>query len=373
MKITIVGAGPRGLSTALYALHRGHKATLIDSLPLHTWTSDYLIEDLEMRSPLTFDLVTYLEELQKFSLNNYLQYNLPFTNNQASIEACNIKVKRKDFCSYLEWVLQYLLDNKIKLVKQTVVSVEGNIVNLANGKSIKGDAVVFCTGYKGKDNIPNWIKNTNLKDKLIKLNNVLQKPEDYCNKKWLVLGSGQGSAEQVNYFSSKLTGDVTWVVKKEPKVNQYPAPNYKEWGTKSALGSYYKSLTNYKDRLDYLGKVKQWQPSITPYIARKLKDTNFKKVIVKDYSEVNNMEVDYISLVAGLVPSLNSLPLEVNTNAYIANFPDITNKFKLNYPDANYYVSGILATTYDGPRQHSLISAGITAKEIIEDIERGNI
>jgi lysine/ornithine N-monooxygenase len=326
-----------------------------------------------MRSPLTFDLVTYLEELQEFSLNKYLEYNLPFTNNQTAIESCDIKVNREDFCSYLEWVLQYLLDNKVKLVKQTVTSVQGNTVNLANGKSIKGDAVVFCIGYKGKDNIPSWIKNTSLKDRVIKLNNILQKPKDYFNKKWLVLGSGQGAAEQVNYFSSKLTGEVTWVIKKEPKLNQYPAPNYKEWGTKSALGSYYKSLTNYKDRLNYLNKVKQWQPSITSYIASKLKNTNFKKLIVKDYSEVINVEVDYISLVAGLVPSLNSLPLEVNTNAYIANFPDITNNFKLNYADANWYVSGILATAYDGPRQHSLISAGITAKEIIKDIEHDNI
>jgi len=373
MKIAIVGAGPRGLSVTLYALYKGHKVTLIDPLPLHTWTSDYLIEDLEMRSPLTFDLVTYLEELQEFNLSKYLDYNLPFTNSQAAIESCNIKVKRKDFCSYLEWVLSYLINKKIKLIKQTVVSVEGNTVNLANGKFIKGDAVVFCTGYKGKDNIPNWIKNTNLKDKLVKLNTVLQKPEDYFNKKWLVLGSGQGAAEQVNYFSSDLKGEVTWVIKKEPKVNQYPAPNYREWGTKSALGSYYRSLNTYKDRLDYLFKVKQWQPSITPYIAAKLKDTNFNKVIVRDYSEVINAEIDYISLVTGLIPNSSSLPVEVNTNSYIANFPDITDTFKVNYPNANWYVSGILATAYDGPRQHSLISAGITAKEIIEDIERGNI
>jgi thioredoxin reductase len=56
MNITIIGAGPRGLSIALYALYKNYNVTLIDSTPLHTWTSNYLISDLEMRSPLSYKI-----------------------------------------------------------------------------------------------------------------------------------------------------------------------------------------------------------------------------------------------------------------------------------------------------------------------------
>ena len=65
--------------------------------------------------------------------------------------------------------------------------------------------------------------------------------------------------------------------------------------------------------------------------------------------------------------------MEVPTNSYISNLPDISNHFKINTIKGNWYVSGILATGFDGSRQHSFISAGITAKEIIEDIEYANI
>ena len=81
MNITIIGAGPRGLSLALYALFKNYKVTLIDSNPLHTWASDYLISDLEMKSPLSFDLVTYIKELQEFSLSNYLKLDYTFSSN----------------------------------------------------------------------------------------------------------------------------------------------------------------------------------------------------------------------------------------------------------------------------------------------------
>jgi lysine/ornithine N-monooxygenase len=373
MNITIIGAGPRGLSVALYALYKNYNITLIDSNPLHTWTSDYLIADLEMRSPLSFDLVTYIEGLQEFSLANYLELDYAFTNNQTTIESSKTKVTREQFCSYLQWVYSYLED-KITIIQQTVVDVQTNKVYLANNTVIESDVVVFCTGYQGKSNIPNWLANTNISNKQIKLSTVLQNKDNYLNKKWLVVGSGQGAAETVEYLCN-LSGNVTWAVNKKAKVSQYPAPTYSQWGSKSALGGYYKSLTNYKDRLDYLKKVKQWQPSITPYIANKLKQVNYQTLQINNYNDISNLYVDYVVLAAGITPLFNALPTStlVPTNAYLPNFPDITANFKINLPNCNWYTSGILATAYDGPRQHSLISAGLTAKEIIEDIDASNI
>lgn len=371
MKINIVGAGPRGLSTVLYALYKNYEVNLIDPFPLHTWSSDYLIEDLEMRSPITFDLVTFVEELQDFRLANYLNYNIPFTNNQVSVESCNIKVTRKEFCEYINWIYK-LINKKVKVIKDTVIGVEGNNVKLSKGKVIKGDAIIFCTGYKGIDNTPNWLQKTSFSNKRILLFDILKSPLDYLNKKWLVIGSGQGAAEQVDYFS-KLNGKVYWAMKKVPKVYQYPAPNYQLWGTKTALGEYYRNLKDNQQKLAYLNKVKEWQPSITSYINNKLNLTNYTQIIIKDYIELQSLDIDYLSLASGITPSFNTLPVKVPNNFYLPNFPDITNNFKINYSKSNWYVSGVLATAFDGPRQHSLISAGLTAKEIIENIENGNI
>ena len=373
MNITIIGAGPRGLSVALYALFKKYKVTLIDPFPLHTWTSDYLISDLEMRSPLSFDLVTYLKELQEFNLSNYLKLNYEFTDSQTIIESSKVKVTRELFCGYLQWIYSYLQD-KITIIKQTVVDVQANQVYLENNNIVDSDAVIFCTGYQGNANIPNWLANTSLLNKRINLSTVLQTKNNYLNKKWLVVGSGQGAAETVDYLCN-LQGSVTWTVNKKAKVNQYPAPTYSQWGSKSALGNYYKKLTNYKDKLDYLKKVKQWQPSITPYIADKLKQVNYQSLQVNSYNDISNLNVDYVVLAAGITPSINSLPTTtvIPTNFYLPNFPDIANNFKINLPNCNWYVSGILATAYDGPRQHSLISAGLTAKEIIEDINASSI
>ena len=373
MNITIIGAGPRGLSVALYALYKNYKVTLIDTNLLHTWSSDYLIADLEMRSPLSFDLVTYIEELQEFSLANYLKLDYAFTNNQTTIESNKTKVTREQFCNYLQWVYSYLKD-KITVIKQTVVDVQANKVYLANNTIIESDAVVFCTGYRGKPNIPNWLANTNILNKQIELSTVLQNKDNYLNKKWLVVGSGQGAAETVEYLC-RLPGTVHWATTKQAKVSQYPAPTYFNWGSKSALGSYYKSLTNYTDRLNYLKKVKQWQPSITSYISNKLKQIKYQTLQVKNYNDISNLDIDYVVLVAGITPHISSIPTStvIPTNLYLPNFPDISSHFKINLPDCNWYISGILATAYDGPRQHSLISAGLTAKTIIEDIDASNI
>lgn len=375
MIITIIGAGPRGLSTALYALHKGHTVNLIDPDPLHTWNTNYIISNLQMRSPVTFDLVTYIEELQDFSLANFLNIPYTFTSKQCIIEFNNIKVSRSHFSSYLQFILKKIT-SKINLIKKKVIDVIENNVYLNDSTIIKSDAVVFCIGYTGKLNIPKWLNSTNLSKSIISLNTILSNKNIYKDKKWLVIGSGQGAAEITEYLCN-LNGYVNWVTNNPIKVYQYPAPDIKLWGKKSALGDYYRSLNNSIDKVNYLKKVKKWQPSITPYIDHKLKQVNnkYKILHLNNYTDILNLEFDYIVLATGLNPSIASLPtsIKIPSNSFNTIFPNITQGFKLNVPNCDWYVSGILATFYDGPRQHSLISSGLTAKEIINNIEYGNI
>ena len=376
MIINIIGGGPRGLSVALYAIYKGHTVNLIDPSPTHTWSQQSLISDLEMRSPLSFDLVTFLPELQHFSLAKYLGIDFPILTTQNEVENNNTPVSRVQFCNYLNYIYTGL-KNSINLYFKLAKNVIENKVILEDNTEIQGDAVVFCIGHTGENKDPNWILDSFHTDKRIKLSQVLINSNEYLNKNWLVVGSGQGAAETVRYLAT-LKGKVTWSTNKVLKVYQYPAPDHLLWGSKSALGSYYRSLTNYKDKGLYLSKVKQWQPSITPYINNQLnlvKDS-FNIINLNQYTDLSSINYDYLILNNGVKPSIKSLPImstTVPSNMYLADFPYINKSFKLNIPNCNWYVSGILAIGFDGPRQASIISSGLTAKEIIQDIENVNI
>lgn len=375
MIITVVGAGPRGLAAALYAWSKGHEVNLIDPKPIYTWDTDYLISNLEMRSPATFDLVTYLDNLQRFSLSRFLQISLPFSKSQVDIESNTNKISRGAFSSYLHYIVR-LLKSRVNLIEKKVINTQGNTVILEDLTTISSDAVIFCVGYKGYRNIPTWLSSGDLRSKLIQIPDILKDFSQYVNKSWLVIGSGQGSAEVTEYLCN-LNGSVSWLNNYKLKIYQYPAPDFMLWGSRSALGGHYRTLKTAASQLSYLSRVKGWQPSITPYIKNKLDlvNDNYKIVTVNSYSDILNINADHIVLAAGIKPSISAIPTTtyIPFNPFNSNFPDIQTSFKLNVPDTNWYVSGILATAFDGPRQHSLISAGITAKEIIEHIEYGNI
>lgn len=378
MIINIIGGGPRGLSIALYALHKGYKINLIDPSPIHTWSTGNIISDIEMRSPITFDLFTYIEEMKDFTLAKYLGIDIPFTTNQSIIESNSIKVTRPQFCNYLNFIYNIISTNSnTTVINKEAIDVIDNSVVLKDGTKINGDAVVFCIGFKGVDKNPHWLKDNKINSKNITLYKVLSSPNNYINKSWLVIGSGQGSAEIVNYLITNIKGNVTWSVNKSPIVYQYPSPDHMLWGTRSALGDYYSKLTNIQTKLDYLSKVKQWQPSITPYINNQLQlvKDKYNIINIKDYTQLSSLVYDYTIISNGLKPSIKSLPVNsiiIPGDKYISNFPDISSSFRLNLGSVNnkcnWYVSGLLATAYDGPRQASLISAGLTSKQIIDNL-----
>jgi hypothetical protein len=73
-------------------------------------------------------------------------------------------------------------------------------------------------------------------------------------------------------------------------------------------------------------------------------------------------DVDSIVLATGFYPSW---PMNYPADPILVRFPLVKPGFRLI---KNVYVTGIGATAYDGPRQNSLISAGITSREIVNAI-----
>lgn len=368
MHISVVGCGPRGLAVALYAQVRGHTVTVLDPWALSTWSAQALVPELEMRSPLTFDLVTYLEDLQEFSLATFLGIPQTFSTDQFTVEGSTTKVPRSAFCSYLFSIRAYL-EGKVRFIPMKVVRVLGNTVFLEDGSIVRGDAVVFAPGYAGTANNPVWLKNTKLSSLVTTVPTILRSPSNFYNKSLLVVGSGQGAAEVVDYLCT-LSDTVTWVTSRKPRVSQYPAPTTRVWGSLSALGPHYRGLTTVQERQTYLGRVKAWQPSITPYIAQRLSTRSYEPLVINSFEDIDEVATEGIVLAAGVQPSLSAIPATLVPDTYFPSMPAISESFRLVTPqETRWYVTGILATTFDGPRQHSLLSAGITAREIIRNIE----
>jgi lysine/ornithine N-monooxygenase len=363
--ITIIGAGPRGLSLALYALYTGLKVTVIDPKPLSSWSKKNMISDLEMRSPISFDLVSYLPELQSYSLATYLGQPWDYCT-QVAVETNPTKVLRSEFFDYISHIWDTILP-QITFIQKQVVSISNNKVFVNKRKKpIVSDFIALAIGSASKPKLPFWLENTNYKNKIVTTQSVLSKR--YEDKSFLVIGSGQGSAEYTAYLAKD--NKVTWLVKKEPKVNQFPSPSYAEWKTKSALGNYFAYLPLSKQP-EYFQRVKEWQPSITPTVKSALDSLDYETLFLNNLDSTQLMqvleEVDLILIQTGLNPSIETIPFEqiIERDIQFSQFPKLENFQLSNLP---IFVTGGLATAFDGPRQQSLVSAGLTSKTIINTI-----
>jgi hypothetical protein len=358
-KILIIGAGPRGLSVALQACFLNYDITIIDPTPLSTWSIPNIIDNIYMRSPITFDLTTFNSNLRKFSLSNFLKKDInSFT--QQEVEETSLFCSRIEFKSYLDFIVLYLQKQNVKFYKEHVNTIHLNKVVSSSNTELFYDYLIIATGsqtqelkipcYLNKKNIilPNQIFNNNWKDKEI-----------------YVLGSGQQSAEYVYYLKSKKAVPI-WIQKHRPIISQYPVPSFKEWGSQSALGNFYSTQIFNKDL--YLKQVKEWGPSITPYINNKLKKFNY--ITIKDPKTTQDLNLDIPFVIAtGYTQNIDKLQFNFNLEKDKSNncLPNITKDFQ-STSNSNIYFTGLLASRYDGPRQGSIISASLTSEKILNSI-----
>ncbi|BAF36197.1 putative lysine/ornithine N-monooxygenase [Microcystis phage LMM01] len=330
MIVNIMGLGPRGLSVALEALSRGLTARAWDPRPLSSWSKDEVVPNLQMRSPISFDLCTNIEGAD-YSLCHYLQRER-ILGSQREIEAVQERCNRDVFEGYLQWALQRALSMGLEI------------------GPLEEGPLVIATGQR-EQRVPDWTVGYDTHT----LSHYLKNPAR--NKRLLVLGSGQGAAEAVAYLAQN--NEVTWS-HGGYRIDNYPAPSYAHWYNKTALGGYYRTLPLNK-RAEYLSRVKSWGPSITPYIANELAQYNYKEMPrITNSKEIPG--VDSIVLATGFYPSW---PMNYPADPILVRFPLVKPGFRLI---KNVYITGIGATAYDGPRQNSLISAGVTSREIVNAI-----
>lgn len=358
-KIVILGGGPRGLAVALQASLLNYDVTIIDNRFLSTWSFPNMISNIQMRSPISFDLTTLNSNLKTFSLSNYLGYNLNFENLE-EVESSNIFCNRAEFVNYLKYIISFLKASKVKFILDNVTLITSNSIVTKSKKTLEFDYLIIATGKNTQTcKCPSFLKENHLN-----INSIYN--TDWNKKEVYVVGDGQQSAEYINYLNSQ-NALITWVIKKEPKVSQYPVPSFKDWGHQTAFGNSYLNQTQHK--LNYLENVKNWGPSITPYIYNKIKDIKLEKIVAPSNTKNINTEADFI-LATGYEQDINILnfSFDYKKDPLNSKLPNIKKDFKL-FSQPNIYFTGLLALYYDGPRQGSILSSANTAKTIMESIQ----
>ena len=343
--LVIVGGGPRGLACAIQGLTLFNRIYIIDEAPTSSWNTTSTVANFELRSPVSFDLVTYDNSNRDYSLSMFLTEEDITFNNQKDLEEDSRRVTRLQFYNYLTFVKNKLATNSnISFIYSKVLSMYNNYVETISGK-IEFDYVILAQGTSEKAIPTNLIpyKQVTNEDILTKSYNSL-----------LVVGSGQGAYDIASYLYSKNI-NVGLYITKYPKIDQYPAPSYSLWKERSALGNYCSSLISTTSKSRYITNVKAWGPSITPnneYLLTTIPiyiNTNIKELM----SKYNNT---FISRV-GVKPN-NILDIKQQ---------DITTNFKVK-GTTNMFVTGPITALYDGPRVNSIISSSSTAIKIMEKI-----
>jgi hypothetical protein len=365
-RIAIVGCGPRALSVALYIITYlpEYKIDIYDDSCLSTWTYPNILEEMQMRSPVHFDLVTNDPNMREYSLSRFL--GIKAGNqvlSQSALEALNYPVSRTQFIDYLGYIKDILTNYGVNYVYEKANVVTSNTVN-----NKPYTFTVLTIGSQNKIDIPKWLQDR----ELLSLIKPLKDCQLVKDKKILVVGSGQSAAEYCAYFNQN--NKVTWLLNKPIKSHPYPVPSYIDWGERSALSPFYKSLQTDKTKLQYLQDVRKWGPTITPNILCKIEvSKNITKIHflgsreVKEYIIDNN--IDFILVAIGAQVDLNNLPIKqrLERSNIIKGLPKVFPGYLMSN---NVYVSGVAAVDYGGPRQGSLVSTGETSMEIIESMKQ---
>jgi lysine/ornithine N-monooxygenase len=148
--LVIVGGGPRGLACAIQGLNKFSRIYIIDEYPTSSWNTTSTVANFELRSPISFDLVTYDSVNRDYSLSNFITHEDITFNSQKDLEEDSRRLTRLQFYNYLTFVKNKLVVNSnISFIYSKVLSVYNNYVETIAGK-IEFDYLILAQGTEEK-------------------------------------------------------------------------------------------------------------------------------------------------------------------------------------------------------------------------------
>lgn len=366
----IIGSNERALSLAFIAKKEGLDVTIFGN-------TDYLLEPYlpneVMRQSINWDLVSFLDrpKYDLWRMDHFLTKNRNY-NTQSDHEAPPF-IKKETWICYLDRCVTQLKQMGVVFREEPITSFSINNALLNNKERVMYDQVCIA------------------EEPARKIQPLYIKPEDYnklSSMLWthtsklriLVIPTGnEDYSMRASTYLKEMGHSVTYLFDdyREFKFSDYSVPSFKEWGYKTALGSFYREFLKDKpSRRSYLNKVDAFYS-----IKRETLDS-FRRSGVKllKYNSLNSLsklketiqleEFDYF---------IDLRPGELDVNALKPNTIVVPDKDSpihslvtegMRCPTGPIYVTGRLAEFFDGPRQRFVSSAGITSLEIVKDIKK---
>ena len=407
--VTIVGAGPRGLSVALY-LQRQSVAALRDvqiierQAPAASWSHQAMPPAMRLRSPALHDLVAWGDPWSTWTFAHYRAERLGMPQAQPYRFDTLYEVPRAQYHAYIEHVAARLpnIVSGAEVVRMErsrrngadgldlFVSFEGGIKRLHSRFVIVASGSVGYGGAEFRYRPPALVKH--LREGAHYRHTHGFTPEALAPLRHVaVLGGGQSAAEAVQRLLDETAiPAVTWIARSAPRAHLYPVPH--RFFNASYCASF--AALSASERRQIVNEARAWGPTISPPLHERLLQnpqlrlrTRFGEDITQakplgerlalKVREGRMLEVDHLVLGTGyrydvqklpfLTPLFDELELDGRLPRLDVDFRAVVAPGR---PPLPLYFTGAAALLRDGPRQLFINSSGATAARIVAALQR---
>lgn len=403
-QVSIIGAGPRGLSLALYLRLEGPAAlrdaqTLEGREPAANWAAPVMPVAMQMRSPVQHDLIEWQGAPSQWTFAHFRRGAYGIAPPRPGVSSPASNAPRGQFYAYLSDVAAHLpavmCDTEVLGIERPVGSLnEGLDLRLRHAGTVRrihSRFVVIATGTVGcggdefrnlpADLVHGLEPGTHFSHTHGFIAERLRGAE-----RVVVVGGGQSAAEAVQALLDETPiPAIVWIALAEPLVHRYPIPP-RFFNTK-----YCESLSGLPlaERRRVIDAVAQRGSMISPDTYARLIPPKHHRLVTHFGTEIAQtrpqgerlrltlrggatIEADHLVLGTGYsfdvrrLPFLSSLLDDLEIDAH---YPILDRHFQVvtreGKPPLPLFFTGAAALLRDGPRQLFVNSSGYTSKHII--------
>ncbi|MBI3090456.1 MAG: SidA/IucD/PvdA family monooxygenase [Candidatus Tectomicrobia bacterium] len=415
--VTIVGAGPRGLSVALYLLCEGQGMLRdVQVLERHaaaaSWTAPAMPEAMRLRSPALHDLVAWHDPWRTWTFARFREAVLGGPPARPASLAALYGVSRREYHAYLQEVAERLGcvvpgAEVVAIERPQSAGADARSSTAADGldllvrcggalRRLHSRWVVLATGMVGWGGgefrrLPEEMTG-GLEDGVHFSHSHGLTIAPLANAESVaVLGGGQSAAEAVARLLAETRVPVVWwLARRPPRPHLYPVPS--QWFNDRHCGRFAGLPAEARRRL--LAGALAWGPTISPFLHRELLHSPQPRLRTRFGCDVgaalpwrrrvrlmlrdgDMAQVDHLILATGyafdvrrlpfLRPVLGDLLVDGPYPVLDEDFRAVTRAGAAPLP---LFFTGAAAVLRDGPRQLFVNSSGVTAKRILAGMQR---
>ena len=203
-----VGAGPFNMSLAALLVPTGHNARFFDKSADFQWHPGLLFPEATIQVSYLKDLVTLVDPTSQYSFLAFLHAHKRLYR---FINRTEIRVSRKEFNQYLQWVASRLPNVEFGAEVREVAIDDQSFSVRVDRRVLRTKDLVLGTGLV--PNIPPWGRSY-LGDHVFHSDDYLRHPIDATGRVVAVVGGGQSGAEVVWHLLldlEHLPAQLVWI------------------------------------------------------------------------------------------------------------------------------------------------------------------